>query len=129
MKNLRVLALSMAASALAVAAPALAHPRLLSATPANGSTASAVTRISLAFSEPLMARLSGVDVVMTGMPGPGHVRHAMKINGVGVSVGGGGKTLNATMARPLAAGTYDVNWHAVSTDTHRMTGKVTFTVR
>lgn len=129
MKNLRGLALFLAASTFAVTAPALAHPRLLSATPANGSTASAVKRISLAFSEPLIARLSGVDLMMTGMPGAGHVRHAMKINGVGVSVGGDGKTLNATMPRPLPAGTYDANWHAVSTDTHRMTGKVTFTVR
>lgn len=129
MKNLRVLALSLAASALAVAAPALAHPRLLSATPANGATINPVNRVSLAFSEQLVRRLSGMDVVMTGMPGAGHAPHAMKISGVKVSVGRDGKTLNAITVRPLPAGTYDVNWHAVSTDTHRMTGKVTFTVR
>lgn len=129
MKSLRVLALFLAASTLAVGAPVLAHPRLLSATPANGTTASAVNRIGLTFSEPLIVRLSGMDVVMTGMPGPSHARQAMKIGGVRVSVGRDGKTLNAITARPLPAGTYDVNWHAVSIDTHRMTGKVTFTVR
>lgn len=129
MKNLRVLALSLAASALAVGAPALAHPRLLSATPANGATINPVNRVSLAFSEQLVPRLSGMDVVMTGMRGTGSARHAMKLSGVKVSVGRDGKTLNAITARPLPAGTYDINWHAVSTDTHRMTGKVTFTVR
>ena len=36
---------------------------------------------------------------------------------------------SAQFPRSLRLGTYVVNWHAVSVDTHRISGKVTFTVR
>lgn len=53
----------------------------------------------------------------------------MKVNGVRVAVGPDSKSLIGTLARRLSPGTYEVNWRAVSTDTHRITGKVSFTVR
>jgi methionine-rich copper-binding protein CopC len=37
--------------------------------------------------------------------------------------------LVATPTEPLSAGVYKVNWHAVTADTHRVTGAYTFTVR
>ncbi len=130
MKPLHSLAAFAIAATFSIASPALAHPQLVTASPAQASAARNVTRISLTFSEPLIAQLSGLEVVMTGMPGMSHAgsHGAMKMTGVRVSVGPGGKTLIATLARPLPIGGYDVNWHAVSTDTHRVTGKLSFTV-
>ncbi|WP_206244677.1 copper homeostasis periplasmic binding protein CopC [Novosphingobium terrae] len=111
-----------------LAAPAMAHPRLVSAKPADTTTASHVTEVSVTFSEPLMAAMSGMDLVMTGMPGMDH-HQPMKMTGVKTSVAPDGVTLLAKVARPLPPGTYEADWHVVSTDTHRVTGKLTFTVK
>src|SRR3546814_9772748 len=75
-----------------------------------------------------MPRLSGVDLAMTGMPGMAN--HApMKIGGATTAVGEDGKTLIVTLARPLTAGSYKVDWHAAAADTPRIVGSLTFTVR
>lgn len=131
MKLYRILAGILAAAAVAIAAPALAHPQLVSATPAQSANASNVNRIVLTYSEPLVAAFSGFDVVMTAMPGmpQGHQHQPTKVSGIVVRVGADGKSLVGTMARRLAPGNYDVNWRAVSTDTHRITGKISFTVQ
>ncbi|MBO9582040.1 MAG: copper homeostasis periplasmic binding protein CopC [Sphingobium sp.] len=107
------------------AAPAFSHAKLISSTPAAGATASGVKTVTLTFDDALMAPLSGLDIVMGAMPGMA----AMKMTGVKVKVGSGGKSLVATLAKPLPAGSYDVNWHVVSDDNHRITGKVSFTVK
>lgn len=108
--------------------PAFAHPKLVSSTPVAAATVSAPRQVSLTFSETLLPALSGAEVVMTGMPGMKD-HPPMKINGARTSVGADGKTLQITFGRPLGVGSYAVNWHAVSGDTHRVTGSVTFTVR
>lgn len=128
MARFRNLMLAATAATLAIATPALAHPKLLSATPAAGSTVSGPTQITLAFSETLMPQMSGLDLVMTGMPGM--ARHApMKVAGFKTSVSQDGKTLVGALPRPLPAGTYDAHWHVVSADTHRIEGHLAFTVR
>lgn len=128
MKLLPSLAGGIAALLTLSAVPALAHPRLIASTPAAKATASNVKQLSLTFSEPLMAPISGIALIMTGMPGV--TSHPpMKINGVRTSVGKDGKTLIAALDRPLVPGTYKLDWHAVSTDTHRITGTLSFTVR
>ena len=128
MASFRNLMLAATVATIAIATPALAHPKLLSATPAAGSTVSAPTQIVLAFSETLMPPMSGLDLVMTGMPGMAN--HApMKIAGFKTSVSQDGKSLVATLPRALPAGIYDAHWHVVSTDTHRIEGHLTFTVR
>lgn len=128
MARFRNLMLAATVASLAIASPALAHPKLVSATPAAGSTVSGPTQIALAFSETLMPQMSGLDLVMTGMPGM--ARHApMKVAGFKTSVSQDGKTLVAALPRPLPAGSYDAHWHVVSTDTHRIEGHLTFTVR
>lgn len=128
---IRKIAVSLAAIAVAAATPALAHPRLLRAVPAQSANAGNVREISLTFSETLIAPLSSFDVVMTGMPttSPTRNRMAMKVSGIRASLAPDRKTLRASFAHPLPAGRYDVNWHAVSTDTHRVSGKISFTVR
>jgi methionine-rich copper-binding protein CopC len=110
------------------ATPALAHPKLVATTPTEGASASKVSQITLTFSEPLVAAMSGVDVVMTGMPGMAD-HQPMKMTGVKSSVAADGVTLVAALPRALPVGTYEAAWHAVSTDTHRVAGKLTFTVK
>lgn len=113
---------------LVVASPAFAHPKLVSSQPAANAAVSKPTRITLVFSEKLVPQMSGLSVVMTGMPGMAN--HApMKMTGFKTSVSRDGKTLIATFARPLPAGTYQAQWHVVSADTHRVEGKVAFTVK
>ncbi|WP_188064391.1 copper homeostasis periplasmic binding protein CopC [Sphingobium sp. KCTC 72723] len=128
MKSVRVIGAAIAAALVTITAPAIAHPKLISSTPAAQATVTNATQVSLTFSETLMAPVSGIDLAMTGMPGMAN--HApMKIAGFKTSVAADGKTLVAVFPRPLPAGTYKLDWHAVSTDTHRITGTLAFTVR
>lgn len=131
MKTLRFFSVLVGIAAFSVASPALAHPQMLSSSPAQSSSTNHVDRIVLTFSEPLVPAMSGFDVIMTAMPGVehGHQHKPIKVTGSMVRVGPDGKSLIGTLARRLSPGTYDVNWRAVSTDTHRITGKVSFTVR
>ncbi|SCW91093.1 hypothetical protein SAMN02927924_03965 [Sphingobium faniae] len=127
MRRFRHLAVAVMAGSFALAAPAIAHPKLLTSTPAANASVSGPSEVTLTFSEKLMPRLSGMDIVMTGMPGMPN--HRMKVTGFRTAIGGDGKTLVAKLSRPLAAGTYQIAWHAVSADTHRIEGTVTFSVR
>lgn len=131
MKLHKTLASALAGATITLAAPALAHPQLVAATPAQSASVNHVDRIVLTFSEPLVAAFSGFDVVMTAMPGMahGHQHQPMKVSGLIVKIGPDGRSLVGTLARRLPQGSYDVNWRAVSTDTHRITGKISFTVQ
>ncbi len=128
MQVLRALRIAAISAGLALSAPALAHAVLVSASPAASSTAPNVRVVRLTFNEAFMPKLSGLEIMMTGMPGMAH-HGAMKMTGVAVTASADRKTLIATLARPLPAGSYDVNWHTVGSDTHRVTGKVSFTVK
>lgn len=127
MLSLRGLATTVALASALLASPAFAHPKLLSSTPAANASVASPSRITLTFNENLMPRLSGADIVMTGMPGMPD--HRMPVTGFRTSTGADGKTLILTLAQPLPAGTYQVAWHAVSADTHRVQGNISFTVR
>ena len=121
-----VFAVAMASSAF-VATAAYGHPKLATALPAAEATVAAPTKIQLAFTEALLAQFSGIDLTMTEMPGM--KMGPMKINGVKAALAADGKTLVATFARPLSTGTYKVEYHVMSTDTHRIQGSYTFKVR
>ena len=113
-------------AALAFATPALAHPKLVSSTPAANATVAKPTQVTLTYNETLLAPMSGIDLTMTGMPGMAH--HApMKITGFKTAVAG--KTMTVMFPRPLPAGTYALKWHAVAGDTHRIEGDFAFTVK
>jgi methionine-rich copper-binding protein CopC len=122
----KTIAVALAASAFAATA-AQAHSRLASATPAANTVVVAPTRIQLVFSETLVAQVSGIDLTMTAMPGMN--MGPMKVNGVTAAVGPDGKSLIAALARPLASGTYKLDYHVVSSDTHRIQGTYSFRVR
>lgn len=116
---------------LLVGVPLHAQVALVSATPAAGSVVSKVSSVTLTFGGKLSTSLSGLEIVMTDMPGMAHgaAHQPMKMSGVKVLVGPDGKSLVATLARPLPAGAYDVNWRAAGEDTRRVTGKISFAVR
>ncbi|HEF4758160.1 TPA: copper homeostasis periplasmic binding protein CopC [Pseudomonas putida] len=105
---------------------AQAHPKLLSSIPDEGTEGAAPNRIELQFSENLVTQFSGAKLVMTEMPGMAHSPMPMKAK---VSGGSDPKTMFITPASPLPAGTYNVEWRAVSSDTHPITGNVTFKVK
>lgn len=113
---------------LVVAAPALAQPKLVSSTPADGSVVSRPTRIALNFSEKLTPQLAVIELTMTAMPGMA-AHKPMKIVGFTTSVASDGETLVATLPRPLPAGTYALKWRVVSIDTHHAEGTLSFTVK
>ena len=115
------IASAMAAVALLTAAQAQAHAKLVSSTPAEGAIVAAPKVLVLKFSEKLQPKFSGV--VLT-MPSMNDTAMATK-----VSVAKDGVTMTATPTQPLAPGTYTVSWHAVTADTHKMEGKLNFTVR
>lgn len=109
------------AAVLGGGARAAAHAELERATPGVGSTvASAPAQVVLQFSEPIEAAFSRVEVTDSagrrvdkgdGRPDPTD-RSRMRVS-----------------LQPLAPGTYRVNWHVLSSDTHRTEGDFTFTVK
>jgi hypothetical protein len=125
MRRLAILAALAAATALLPSA-AWAHPRLVSASPAANAAVAKPTRLTLTFSETLVAPLSGIELTMTGMPGMAN--HApMPIRGFTSQVAG--KTITVTLPRALPAGSYELKWHAVAADQHRIEDRYSFTVR
>ncbi|WP_022682290.1 copper homeostasis periplasmic binding protein CopC [Sphingobium bisphenolivorans] len=125
---MRRILLTAAVALAALPSVAMAHPKLLSSTPAANATVAKPTKLSLSFSEKLLAPLSGVELTMTGMPGMAD--HApMPIKGFKTAVEGDGKTMVVTLPRALPAGSYDLNWHIVGADQHKIAGKYSFTVK
>ncbi|WP_095139949.1 copper homeostasis periplasmic binding protein CopC [Pseudomonas sp. Irchel s3a10] len=114
------------ASGLLLSSLAQAHPKLLSSIPAEGADGAAPDKIELHFSDSLLTRFSGAKLVMTEMPGMAHSPMPMKAK---VSAGSDPKSMLVTPLAPLPAGTYKVEWRAVSSDTHPITGNVTFKVK
>jgi len=112
-------------AALAIPASAIAHPRLVAASPAQNATVAKPTKLSLQFSEALVAPLSGVELMMTGMPGMAN-HPATPIKGFETAISG--KTMTVTLPRALASGTYELKWHVVAADQHRITGSYSFSV-
>ncbi|MCW1246499.1 copper homeostasis periplasmic binding protein CopC [Pseudomonas sp. SAICEU22] len=106
---------------------AQAHPKLLSSTPAEGAEGAAPTKIELHFSENLMTKFSGAKLMMTEMPGMS--AHSPMPMSAKVSGSDDPKTMVIVPNAPLSAGTYQVQWRAVSSDTHPITGNVTFKVK
>lgn len=113
---------------LSMASAAIAHPKLIASNPAANATVAKPKMIELRFSEKLVGQFSSVDLVMIGMPGM--TAHApMKISGLASSIRRDGKTMIVKLKSPLTAGTYKLDWHAVSADTHRVNGTYSFRVK
>jgi methionine-rich copper-binding protein CopC len=108
--------------ALMSALPALAHPKLVSATPAAAATAAPTAKLDLSFSEAMVPAMTSVTLahMMGKMAHPiaGTLRFAPD-----------NRSLALMLARPLPAGTYSVEWKSVGADTHKVSGKYQFSIR
>ena len=107
--------------AIFLAGPAFAHPKLESATPAADiSVVASPKEVKLNFSEGIIAKFSGLELkdesgraVTTGDP---------------VVDPKDPKQLVVPVPTALGAGRYTVTWHAVSEDTHKVSGDYSFRV-
>jgi methionine-rich copper-binding protein CopC len=95
---------------------ASAHAMLDHASPAVGSTvASAPSHVTLTFTERVEGAFSGATVS----------------NASGQRVDSGARASGTTLQislKPLPPGTYKVNWHVLSVDTHKTQGSFSFSV-
>jgi methionine-rich copper-binding protein CopC len=117
-----------ASAALLASTPAFAHPRLVSASPRPNAVVTAPAALKLTFSEKLIPQFSAADVVMTTMPGMKMVK-PMTIAGLKSSVARDGRSVEVRLAKPLSKGSYKLTYHVVSTDTHRVAGGYSFSVK
>ena len=121
MHNRRIFVLAAAAGFVAAfAAPAWAHAFLDHATPGVGSTIQgSPSQLSLSFTQNIVASFSGVTVTTAeGGAVP---------TGKAVVDPSDPATLHVSIGK-LKPGTYVVNWHVVSVDTHHTSGAYKFTV-
>ena len=108
-------------AAVFLSGPAFAHPKLDSADPAaDASVVASPKEIKLNFSEGIIAKFSGLElkdesgrVVIVGEP---------------VVDPKNPKQLVVPVTAALTAGRYTVTWHAVSEDTHKVSGDYSFRV-
>ncbi len=124
----RFLSAALALSIAILPGAAFAHSKLLSSSPAANATVAKPTKLTLNFSETFLGPLSGVDLVMTGMPGMSD-HPPMPIKGFKTTVAPDGKTMVVTLPRALPAGSYDLKWHIVGADQHKMEGGYSFKVK
>ena len=113
------LASVVALSVAGLAAPASAHARLVSSTPARDAQVASPASMRLTFSERMVPAFSTFEVADSqGRAVP-----------VQVTVSEDGLSMTGTPGRRLAAGLHTVTWRIATSDGHRMTGTYTFTVR
>lgn len=105
-----------------VATAAYAHPKLVKSDPAaNAVVSTGPKELRLSFNEELVPKFSSADV--TDQKG-------QKVEiGTTAADPADKKQLIVPLSKPLAAGTYKVEWHAVAADTHRVQGSYSFTVK
>jgi copper resistance protein C len=98
------------------ATSAFAHVTLeRTSPPVGGSVSGSPGEVRLWFSEAVEPRFSGAEVT-----GPsGRVGGRASVSGNQLVIG----------LPQLAPGSYRVNWHVISTDTHKIEGSFTFEVR
>jgi methionine-rich copper-binding protein CopC len=103
---------------LARAPPASAHDQVVSTSPADGSSVSAPTRVSVTFSEKVLAVEGANRIVVTGPLGP-----------VQGELTARDRVVQLTFAAALPPGPYRVQWRAASSDGHPVSGAFGFSVR
>jgi methionine-rich copper-binding protein CopC len=116
----KILILPMMAAALLISTVVEAHPRLVSSNPLASSTVTAPKELKLAFSEALIPQFSGLQIRDSK-------EQIIKTGKAATSPDG--KQLIVPLTTSLKPGTYQVNWHVTSVDTHRVQGHHTFKVK
>jgi methionine-rich copper-binding protein CopC len=87
----------------------------------NGTVTASPSELDLKFSEGVNLAFTGVEV-----KGPGKKAVA---TGKAALRAGDDTTLVVPLSGTLAAGTYTVAWHALSTDGHKTQGSYRFTIK
>lgn len=103
------------------ATAASAHPKLQASNPASGAVLkTAPADIRLSFSEGLVPAFTGLELKnAAGKAIP---------TGKAALVPGDSRKITVPITAKLAPGAYSIAWHAVSTDTHRVSGRYSFKV-
>lgn len=96
-----------------------AHAHLKEQTPAADSTVSAPAELRLVFSEGIEAAFTKVTLSKDGV--------AVPVKSI-VTEGSDKKTLVVTPQAPLTPGSYQVQWNALSVDTHKSKGSYGFKI-
>lgn len=109
--------LSLSALLLLAATPAFAHAHLIKSQPAEGAKIKSPAHIVLSFSEALEPAFSGALLMD---------KEGRNLSGEPVKIDGRLITLSPGHLEP---GEYIVSWHSVGHDTHRLEGRIHFTVR
>jgi len=99
---------------------AWAHPVLEASDPGQGATVSSPKEIRLTFTENLIAKFSGLTIKDQSGRQIGTASPSFDPNDK--------RQLIVPISTPLPPGAYDVDWHAVGADTHRVTGHFSFRV-
>lgn len=116
----RVLGFTLAAS-IAFAGQAFAHAHLKASTPADKATVTtSPSELDLTFTEELNLKFTGIKLI-------GPKKQEIK-TGAGMLTDGD-KGLMIPVSDKLDAGTYTVEWHALSADGHKTNGTYSFTVK
>jgi methionine-rich copper-binding protein CopC len=100
---------------------ALAHARPTVMNPAPDSTVAAPSKISVTFSEALVAQFSSLKLVDGKGQQVGHEKSKGDPSDP--------KVMTLTVPASLPAGSYRVHWVAAAVDGHRMEGEYKFTVK
>jgi len=109
---------AMAAMAMMVALPAEAHTRLLESTPADGSTLQAAPRqVQLTYSE--AAHLTALTIQAAGEATPHKIGPLPQQAAAKFTI----------ELPPIAAGSYQLKWRALSDDHHVASGSISFVVK
>lgn len=120
----------MAAATMAMLAqPSWAHVKVVASTPAEGAVAKRVNAVTLTFSDALDPSKTGIELVMTAMPGMAN-HGLMYIRNFVPSWSDGNRKMTLTLKKPLQAGSYVVKWTATGmADGHKRNGEVKFDVK
>lgn len=99
---------------------ASAHPRLQASNPASGAVLKTAPKdIRMTFSEALVANFTSLELKKSGKTVP---------TGKAMLASGDNRMIVVPIGAQLTPGTYNVAWHAVSVDTHRISGSYSFKV-
>ena len=121
MPQIKTFAVVAAAASLAFASQAFAHAHLKTSTPADKATVTtSPSELDLTFSEELNLKFTGVKVT-----GP----KKTEVKTGAAMLMDGDKGLMVPVSEKLDAGTYQVEWHALSADGHKTNGTYSFTVK
>ena len=106
---------------------ALAHTKLVKSTPAEGTTTTGVSVVTLTFDAAITPDSGSAEIVMTGMPGMNN-HSPMAIKAFVAATAPTTRTVTLKLRNRLKPGTYALRWAVEAADGHPMRGELDFEV-